>query len=112
MEAVREITKWKVDYRPPNHDYLLDGDKVVAYRKWGEGPVIECSGRIKLDRRYRKFIKLEDSPFKIKANIQPMVVEVIGSKGQTYFVNTEEKTCTCPGHKFRGTCKHLEAQNV
>lgn len=110
MEAVREITKWDVEYRQPNHEYLLDGDKILAYRKWGQGDVITLSGKIKIDRRGRKFEKLNPNPFKDfdKAHKEPMVVEVKGSKGNSYFVNIEEKTCTCPGYTFRGDCKHVK----
>ena len=110
MEAVREVTVWKVEYKTPNHDYLLDGDRVVAYRPWGTGDIIPCSGKLKINRRGRKFIKLVPSPFEEfdKKEKQSMVVEVKGSKGNSYFVNLEEKTCTCPGYTFRGTCKHIQ----
>lgn len=107
MEVVREITEWNVDFKQPNHDYLLDGDRILAYRKWGEGPVIKLSGNQKLDRRYRKFIKLENHPFKMEKNVDPNVVEVKGSNGNVYYVNKELGTCTCSGFKFRGQCKHL-----
>lgn len=112
MEAVREITVWNCDYRQPNHDYLLDGDRVIAYRKWGQGEVIRCSGKLKIDRRGRKFEKLDSQVFagirEAEAS-KPVVLEVQGSKGQTYYVNAEEKTCTCPGFTFRGACKHVES---
>ena len=111
MEAVRETTVWTgVDYRSPNHDYLLDGDRVVAYRPWGTGPVIVCSGKLKIDRRGRKFEKLKDNPFAAvnAAKREQVVVEVKGSKGNSYWVNPEEKTCTCPGFTFRGNCRHIE----
>jgi len=110
MEAVREITVWTgVDYRQPNHDYLLDGDRVVAYRPWGTGEIIKCSGKLKIDRRGRKFEKLEPNPFgNIGKKKESMVLEVPGSKGATYYVNTQELTCTCPGFTFRGSCKHTK----
>lgn len=110
MEAVREITEWKVEYRTPNHDYLLDGDRVVAYRPWGTGPIQVLRGKLKIDRRGRKFVKLVPNPFAgfDKPEKEPVVVEVKGSKGNSYFVNKEEGTCTCPGFQFRGKCKHVE----
>ena len=111
MEAVREVTVWTgVDYRQPNHDYLLDGDRVVAYRPWGTGEIIRGSGKLKIDRRGRKFEKLEPNPFHAFMHAkreEPVVLEVKGSKGNSYFVNKEEKTCTCPGFTFRGACKHV-----
>lgn len=111
MEAVREITVWTGIDRQPNHDYWLDGDRVLAYRKWGQGDVIPLSGKIKLDRRGRKFVKLDPNPFEALQHSQreePVVVEVKGSKGNSYWVNVQDKTCTCPGFTFRGACKHLE----
>ena len=110
MEAVREITVWKESYQP-NHDYLLDGDRVVAYRPWGTGEVIKCSGKLKIDRRGRKFVKLAPETFAgiEQPKKESVVVEVKGSKGNSYWVNVEEKTCTCPGFTFRGNCKHVES---
>ena len=112
MEALREITVWTgVDYRTPNHDYLLDGERIVAYRPWGTAEIRVLQSGIKIDRRGRKFERLEPNPFNSvdTASKEPMVLEVKGSKGNSYFVNLEEKTCTCPGFTFRGRCKHTEA---
>jgi len=53
---------------------------------------------------------LDPNPFaELDAKKESVVVEVKGSKGNSYFVNVEEKTCTCPGFTFRGNCKHVEA---
>jgi len=88
MEALREITEWTgVEYRSPNHDYLLDGDKIIAYRPWGTAEIRVLRSGIKIDRRGRKFVKLDPNPF--------------------YSVDAEAHTCTCPGFQFRGACKHL-----
>ena len=108
MEAVREVTKWDVDYRQPNHIYLLDGDRIKACINWGEGPVEWLSGRMKLDRRGRKFEKVDISLFDVEDTKDPVILEVPGSKGATYYVNVEDKTCTCPGFTFRGACKHTK----
>ena len=107
MEAVREVTVWDVEYRQPNHIYLLDGDRIKAYIKWGEGPVEWLSGKAKLDKRYRKFEKADISLFDVKEQ-KSAIIEVKGSKGNSYFVDPEAGTCTCPGFTFRGTCKHTK----
>jgi uncharacterized Zn finger protein len=52
---------------------------------------------------------LDPNPFtELEENKESMVVEVKGSKGNSYFVNVEENTCTCPGFTFRGACKHIK----
>lgn len=109
MEAVREVTVWTgVAYRQPNHDYLLEGNRIVAYRPWGTGPIHYLKSGLKIDRRGRKFVKLDPNIFDEHDSKDPMVVEVQGSKGNSYFVNIEERTCTCPGFGFRGRCKHVQ----
>lgn len=108
MEAVREVTVWNCEFKQPNHDYLLDGDRIIAYRKWGQGEVIKMSGKLKIDRRGRKFVKLVPNPFEEVENKDSDLIEIKGSKGNSYFVNLAEKTCTCPGFTFRGACKHVK----
>ena len=107
MEAVREVTVWKGMTRQPNHIYLLDGDRVKAYIKFGEGPVEWLSGKIKIDRRGRKFQKVDIGLFDVKEQ-KSSIIEVKGSKGNSYFINPEAETCTCPGFTFRGECKHIK----
>lgn len=63
IECLREVTEWKVDFRQPNHVYLMDGDKVLAYQKWGEGDPIYFDTPRKINKRYRKFVKEKISPF-------------------------------------------------
>jgi hypothetical protein len=65
-EVIQEVTEWKVDYRQPNHVYLMKGERAVGYQKWGEGAPIYYTTKQKLDKRGRKFVKisLKDSPFK------------------------------------------------
>ena len=103
MQAYQEITDWTT----PNHIYLLDGNNLVAYIKQGETEPFYFKNPIKgFDRSRRKFIELTDNPFEVKVS---SLREVKGSKGNSYFVNDDEKTCTCPGFTFRGKCKHVEA---
>ena len=125
MEAVREVTVWTgVEYRQPNHDYLLDGDRIVAYRPWGTDEVRVLSGKIKIDRRGRKFVEVKQNSWKfdltlVAAKEEPekpagQVWEVAGSKGNKYFVNLSAGhwSCTCPGHGFRGKCRHVDEIKV
>ena len=109
MIAIKEITEWK-DGSTANHTYLLDGDKMVAYIRKGTTEPFYFKSPIKgFSRSYRKFIELKgvDDPFQAQT-IKSELIEVKGSKGNSYFVDPESKTCTCPGFTFRGACKHLE----
>lgn len=107
MQILKEVTYWDVNYRQPNHVYLVDGDKIIAYQPFGEGEVRQSSGKIRLDRRGRKFLEIKSNAFDIpeeKSNL----ITVTGSKGNTYQVDPDAGTCTCPGYTFRNTCKHIK----
>jgi hypothetical protein len=108
MEALKEVTVWEVEYRQPNHTYLMDGDKAVAYIRWHEGAPEYFKTPQKLDKRYRKFEKADIGLFEVKETTSDVFIEVKGSKGNTYLVHKEQGTCTCPGFTFRGTCKHTK----
>jgi hypothetical protein len=66
LEVLKEVTVWAVDYRQPNHTYLMDGSKVLAYQKWHEGEPIYYTTPQRLIKTRRKFekIKLKDSVFR------------------------------------------------
>lgn len=104
MLAVKEVTKWEGNIQA-NHVYLLDGDKMVAYIKFGKGKPFYFKKPIQIDKRGRKFEELKKNPFKDEPKSDLTIV--IGSKGDKYFVDKEAGTCTCPGFSFRGKCKHV-----
>jgi len=105
VEAVKEITIWNDD-TAINHTYLLDGDKMVAYIKFGTGEPFYFKNPIRISKSGRKFEKLKKNPFK-QVKQDPTLIEVKGSKGNSYWVDPVEKTCTCPGFTYRGACKHF-----
>lgn len=49
----------------------------------------------------RKFIKIGEREEVLSDN----VITVQGSNGKVYYI--EDGKCTCPGFKFRGSCKHV-----
>lgn len=111
MEAVKETTVWADGKSAVNHTYLLDGDKMVAYIRYGTTEPFYFKQPIKgFSRSGRKFEKLTTNPFKVNVEETPAYIKkVAGSKpGVFYTVNTDENTCTCPGYTFRGTCKHVK----
>ena len=57
------------------------------------------------DKRGRRFEKADARVFKVK--VESNVVEVKGSKGNSYFIDKVAQTCTCPGFTYRGACKHI-----
>jgi hypothetical protein len=102
MEAVRETTGGLF----PPHTYLLDGTKLVAYIKTGTTEPFYFKNGIKgFDKRGRKFEIVKPNPFTVKTESR---IEIQGSRGQVYYLDADEKTCTCPGFQFRGACKHIE----
>lgn len=105
MLAVKEVTEWEGSTQP-NHTYLLDGDKMVAYIKFGKGEPFYFKKPIQIDKRGRKFEELKKNPFTVE--VKSELIEVAGSKGNKYFIDPEAKTCTCSGFTFRGTCKHIK----
>lgn len=110
-QAMKEVTQWADGATTVNHTYLFDGDKILAYVRYGTQEPQWFKQPIKIDRRGRKFQAVDAMPFHSSFNVfTPRdVVEVQGSKGAVYYVNTTEKTCTCPGYTYRGACKHVQA---
>lgn len=105
MKWMLETTQWDEAFQP-NHIYLMDGEKAVAYIRLPSNETKVFSKPLKLDLRYRTFKEIA-GPLPGKVEV-PETRKVQGSKGETYYVNDAEGTCTCPGFKFRGTCRHLE----
>ena len=110
MEAVLETTKW---FEPwvPNHTYLLQGMKVLAYIKQGTKTPIWLKTPLPFYRGGRTFKSLYRNPFGLQKQ-DADVLKVKGSHGELYEVNKVEKTCTCPGYMYRGKCKHVEQLEV
>ena len=116
MEALLETTDWG-SAAAKNNTYLLDGNNLIAYIPHG-GQVKYFKSPIKgFDKRGRKFEKADinlfgnNHPFALFTTTISKALNnrtVKGSKGETYTVNDDEGTCTCPGHTYRGTCKHLK----
>ena len=109
-QAFKEITIWADGATTVNHTYLFDGDKVVAYIRYGTSEAFWFKTPIKIDKRGRKFEQVDSMLFHSSFNVftPNNIKEVLGSKGTKYIVNLDENTCTCPGYTYRGTCKHVK----
>jgi hypothetical protein len=116
MEALREITDWGTA-SATNNTYLLDGNNLVAYIPKDGKPYYFKSPIKGFDKRGRKFEKADinlfpaNHPFALFSVTISKALNtrtVKGSKGQSYTVNDDEGTCTCPGYTYRGSCKHLK----
>ena len=114
LEILKETTVWS-DRSNANHTYLLEGTKIVAYAKFGGDEVQVLKTQIKIDKRYRTFVKtnhygLEKFIKKTPIKSNTRVFKVV-SKTKEYFVELSDYnyTCTCTGFSFRGKCKHIDA---
>lgn len=125
-EILQEVTTWQADFRVPNHTYLLDSKgNIVAYAPNGDGDIIVSKSQsIKLNKKYRKFVKVKhiglakiaksipvpekEQPvksknvrtFKVKSNDREYIVEVFSGN---------KLSCSCIGFGYRGKCKHADA---
>jgi len=114
LEILKETTVWS-DGSNANHTYLLDGSKIVAYAKCSDNSVQVLKTQIKIDKRYRTFIKTKHSGLEriIKSTPTESNTRVfkVKSKEKEYFVELSDYnyTCTCTGFNFRGKCKHIDA---
>jgi uncharacterized Zn finger protein len=114
LEILKETTVWS-DGSNANHTYLLDGTKIVAYAKYSDNTVQVLKSQIKIDKRYRTFIKTKHSGLEklIKNTIPKSNTRVfkVQSKEKEYFVELSDYnySCTCTGFNFRGKCKHIDA---
>jgi hypothetical protein len=99
MIFLQETTDWEFT----NHIYVLDDKKenMLAYIRM---PITEpkvFSKPIRFDMRHRTFKELK----RIKQD--KTLIKVEGSKGAVYYLDPEAGSCTCPGYKFRGACRHV-----
>ena len=120
-EILQETTVWKSESPVPNHIYLLDNNSnIIAYIKQGDKAIIQLKSKIKLDKRYRKFIKVNHTglsklmpkdnghDYSIKPNVRIFKV-ISGNHDYKIEVNGDSLSCTCIGYGYRGKCKHIEA---
>lgn len=108
MQFFKETTDWSADV--VNHVYLLDGDMMYGYSKFGNSELTVFKNPIRIDKRGRKFVAVANTyGFELKPPAGVETYKVEGSKGNTYTVTKDggKLRCTCTGFTFRHTCKHL-----
>ena len=119
MKYFEETTEWS-DGATCNHTYLLDDSKgkMYAYVPKGTDTLVQFKNPIRIDLRGRKF-----KPVAARwhyAGADELVLEpkqkwvVKGSTDAEYVVEKVDSvyTCTCPGYKYRGDCKHVKEFGV
>ena len=114
-EILQETTVWSGDFGACNHTYLLDNQsRIIAYIKQNDTKVNILKTQIKIDKRYRTFIKVRNIELERLAGKAPKSntrVFKVKSKTKEYNVEVSNSyyTCTCTGFTFRGKCKHIDA---
>jgi len=104
MKIVQETTVWDIP-TAQNHIYFVDDSmsKMTAYIRAGTKNKFTFKKPIQFDRKGRTFKVLES------VDTDPETIKVTGSKGEIYNLTRVDNQwqCSCPGHLYRGTCKHL-----
>ena len=105
IEILQEVTDWG-KYKVNNGIYHINSaGKLIAYQ-----PNIDSEIQVlnvpstQFSKSRRKFKKIGERPEELESHI----IQVTGSKGNIYYIDTEKGTCTCHGYTFRGTCKHVK----
>lgn len=108
MRIMQETTKWEGN--TPNHVYIMNDamTRMIAYVPEGSKTVKKFANPVPIDTRGRTFVELEGDT---ETAASPEVKVIEGSKGQKYRLVKEDGAwvCSCPGFKFRGTCKHSQS---
>lgn len=115
-EILKETTKWNCEFSQPNHTYLLgDSGRIIAYAPFGGDEIVVMKTQLKIDKRYRTFVKTTHvrlSNILSKQKTEPGVRKFkVKSKDKEYTVTVRKSnySCTCLGFSFRGKCKHSDA---
>lgn len=105
MKIVQETTVWDSP-AAPNHIYFVNDSmsKMTAYIRQGTTDKFTFKKPIGFDRRGRTFTVLKSIEDETES------IKVAGSKGAVYNLTRANGhwQCSCPGHTYRGSCKHLE----
>jgi hypothetical protein len=60
MKLLKETTVWdKVDYKVPNHTYMIENTKCVGYIRESDGKEFRFTKPMFFDRRGRKFQEIK-----------------------------------------------------
>lgn len=119
MKAFLETTEWADTPFNCNHVYWMNDsrDKMYAYARFGNPADVQVfKNPIRIDNRGRRFEPVRhdiygwtdpDDVVEVTAN---PTWRVAGSKGAEYVVEKDGSvyTCTCPGYKYRGECRHAK----
>jgi hypothetical protein len=110
MKVVQETTDWGT-VTSPNHVYFLNDsrDKMFAYVRHGSAQVKQFKNPISFYTRGRQFREVPNSWGFAPGQTAGRTRTVAGSKGAEYTVTelNGQVTCSCPGFKFRGACRHV-----